>query len=78
MTCKASEIYDQLKTLRIQLEQLTEEGRIVMARDSLNRNYPEVSGATTAALAGLDQTINATAWMETLPTLDGDYPPLNE
>lgn len=78
MTCKASEIYEQLQTLRAQLDQLTGEGRVVMARDSMNRNYPEVAGATAAALAGLDQAINATVWMETLPTLSGDYPPLKD
>lgn len=78
MTCKASEIYNQLTTLRFQLEQLTEQGRVVMARDSMNRDHPEVAGATAAALAGLDQAINATVWMETLPTLSGDYPPLKD
>jgi hypothetical protein len=31
-----------------------------------------------AALAGLDDAIDATAWMETLATVDGEYPILRE
>lgn len=78
MTCKASEIYDQLKTLRFQLEQLTEQGRIVMTQDKYNEDHRETAGAAAAALAGLNQAINATTWMETLPDLSGDYPQLKD
>jgi hypothetical protein len=34
--------------------------------------------AATAALAGLDAAIDATAWMETLATTDGEYPLLRD
>lgn len=77
MTTRASDLYDQLKTLRFQLEQLTHEGRIVMTRDSMNKDYQDSEQAIKAALAGLDQAINATCWMETLATLDGTYPELD-
>lgn len=32
--------------------------------------------AARNALEGLDAAIDATAWMETLATTDGEYPPL--
>lgn len=78
MTTRASEIYDQLKTLRFQLEQLANEGRIVMARDSYNTEHKESAGAVSAALAGLDQAIDATCWMETVATVEGSYPELRD
>jgi hypothetical protein len=78
MTTSASEIYDQLKTLRFQLEQLGNEGRVVMARDGMNTDYPESAPAIVAALAGLDQAIDAACWMETLAMVDGDYPVLSD
>ena len=76
MTTRASEIYDQLRTLRFQLEQLADQGRIVMATDSLNQTYPASAPAIAAALAGLDQAIDATCWMETVATVEGTYPEL--
>lgn len=75
---QASEIYDQLKTLRFQLEHLAHEGRIVMARDSMNKDFPESAAAVSLALAGLDQAIDATCWMETLATVEGTYPELKD
>lgn len=78
MTTRASEIYDQLKTLRFQLEQLGHEGRVVMARDGMNTDYPESVPAVSAALAGMDAAIDATCWMETVATLDGTYPELRD
>ena len=78
MTTRASEIYDQLRTLRFQLEQLADQGRIVMAPDSLNQDYPASAPAITAAFAGLDQAIDATCWMETVATVEGTYPELKD
>ncbi|GAA4371592.1 hypothetical protein [Paeniglutamicibacter cryotolerans] len=78
MTTRASEIYDQLKTLRFQLEQLGNEGRVVMARDGMNADHPDSAAAVTKALAGLDQAIDATCWMETLATVNGTYPELKD
>lgn len=77
MTTRASEIYDQLKTLRFQLEQLGDEGRVVMSTDSLNQTYPASAPAIASAIEGLDQAISATCWMETVATVDGTYPELN-
>lgn len=78
MTTRASEIYDQLRTLRFQLEQLADHGRIVMATDSLNQTYRSSAPAIASALEGLDQAIDATCWMETVATLDGTYPELKD
>lgn len=72
---RAADIYDQLRTLRNQLEQLAGEGRIVMATDDLNK-WHSSNEAISAALGGLDEAIAATTWMETLATTDGEYPPL--
>lgn len=77
-TRTASDIYQQLQTLRSQLAQLDRTGRIVMARDSLNTDYKESATALSAALAGLNQAIEATTWMETLAVTDGGYPILEE
>ena len=72
----ADDIYQALGTLRFQLEQLSEQGRIVMSRDSSNKEHPDSRAAISAALAGLDQAREAIAWMETMATVDGDYPVL--
>lgn len=76
-TRHAADIYEQLKTLRYQLEQLARDGRIVMGTDDLVP-IKDSQEATAAALAGLDQAIDATCWMETLATVDGEYPPLRD
>ena len=78
MNTEASQIYTQLQTLYRQLEQLDQQGRIVMTRDSLNKDFPDSKHAATAALQSIEQAINATCWMETLPTTDGTYPPLGD
>ncbi|HJX79109.1 hypothetical protein [Glutamicibacter sp.] len=78
MTAEASQIYTQLQTLYRQLEQLDQQGRIVMARDSLNKDFPDSKHAATTALQGIEQAINAVCWMETLATTDGTYPPLGD
>lgn len=64
----ASEIYEDLKNLANELEDLAGAGRIVMSTDSWNKDYPETKSAVTHALASLQEAINATCWMETLPT----------
>lgn len=78
MTTRASEIYDQLRTLRYQLEQLGDQGRVVMARDDMNKDHPDSAAAVAKALAGLDQAIDAACWMETLATVEGTYPELRD
>jgi hypothetical protein len=77
-TRTADDIYQQLGTLRHQLEQLAEQGRIVMSRDSWNKEHRDSAPAIAAALAGLDQAREAMAWMETLATTEGDYPALRD
>lgn len=76
MNTEASQIYTQLRTLYRQLERLDQQGRIVMARDSLNKDFPDSKQAAITALQGIEQAINATCWMETMATTDGSYPPL--
>ncbi len=73
----ASDIYEQLKTLRYQLGQLADQGRIVMGTDDLVP-VKDSKQATAAALAGLDAAIDATCWMETLATTEGEYPALRD
>lgn len=78
MNSEASQIYTQLQTLYRQLERLDQQGRIVMARDSMNKEFLDSKQAATIALQGIEQAINATCWMETMATTDGIYPPLGE
>lgn len=73
----ASDIYEQLKTLRYQLGQLANQGRLVMGTDDLVP-VKDSKQATRTALQGLDAAIDATAWMETLATTDGEYPVLRD
>jgi hypothetical protein len=76
-TRNASDIYEQLKTLRYQLEQLADSGRIVMSRDELNSRH-DSQEALAEAFGALDSAIDATCWMETLATVDGEYPVLED
>lgn len=76
-TRNASDIYEQLKTLRYQLEQLADAGRIVMSRDDLNSRH-DSREAIAEAFGALDAAIDATCWMETLATVDGEYPVLRD
>lgn len=78
MNTEASHIYSQLQTLYRQLERLGQQGRIVMTRDSMNKEFPDSKQATDTALQGIEQAINATCWMETMATTDGTYPPLGD
>ncbi|MGP5288029.1 hypothetical protein [Glutamicibacter arilaitensis] len=78
MNTEASQIYSQLQTLYRQLERLDQQGRIVMARDSMNKDFPDSKQAATTALQGIEQAINATCWMETLATTEGTHPPLGD
>lgn len=68
MTRNASDIYDDLKALANELEDLAASGRITMSTDSWNKDYPETKQAVSQALAALQVAINATCWMETLPS----------
>lgn len=68
MTRNASEIYDDLKALANELEDLAASGRITMSTDSWNKEHRDTKQAVTQALAALQQAINATCWMETLPS----------
>ena len=70
MTRDASEIYDDLKALANELEDLAATGRITMSTDSWNKDYPETKQAVAQALAALLVAINATCWMETLPAAE--------
>lgn len=68
MTRNASEIYDDLKALANELEDLAASGRITMSTDSWNKDYPETKQAVSQALSALQVAINAICWMETLPS----------
>lgn len=70
MTRNASDIYDDLKALANELEDLAASGRITMSTDSWNKDYPETKQAVSQALAALQVAINATCWMETLPATE--------
>lgn len=70
MTRNASEIYDDLKALASELEDLAASGRITMSADSWNKDYPETKQAVSQALAALQVAIDATCWMETLPSAE--------
>ncbi|MGO4298332.1 hypothetical protein [Glutamicibacter sp. MCAF14] len=74
MARNASDIYDDLKALANELEDLAETGRITMSTDSWNKEYPETKQAVSQALAALQVAINATCWMETLPSPDPRRP----
>ncbi|WP_159613917.1 hypothetical protein [Glutamicibacter sp. JC586] len=68
MTRNASEIYEDLKALADELEALAKTGRITMSTDSWNKDYPDTKQAVSYALDALQTAINATCWMETLPS----------
>lgn len=70
MTRNASDIYDDLKALANELEDLAASGRITMSTDSWNKDYPETKQAVSQALAALQVAIDATCWMETLPATE--------
>lgn len=70
MIRNASEIYDDLKALANELEDLAATGRITMSTDTWNKDYPETKQAVSQALAALQVAINATCWMETLPATE--------
>ena len=53
MTRNASEIFDDLKALANELEDLAATGRITMSTDSWNKDYPDTKPAVTQALAAL-------------------------
>jgi len=68
MTRNASEIFDDLKALANELEDLAKTDRITMSTDSWNKDYPDTKQAVSYALDALQAAINATCWMETLPS----------
>jgi hypothetical protein len=61
-----------------QLIELREQGRVVMTRDRYNTDWTESGQALDAAIGSLEQALDAMLWMETLPHVDGGYPPLVE
>lgn len=64
----ASEIYEDLKNLTNELEDLADSGRVTISKDSWNKGYPETNAAVSHALAALQEANNAPCWMETLPS----------
>lgn len=70
----ADDIRENLKEAFSQLQVLHEQGRIVMADDSLNSDWTNTAVAVTAAFGGLELALEAIYWMQTLPNSDGDYP----
>ncbi|MFD1210992.1 hypothetical protein ACFQ36_02915 [Arthrobacter sp. GCM10027362] len=58
-------------TLRSQLEELVEAGRIVMSRDSRNTAYRGTVAAIGLAGVGLNAAHKTMSWMETLPAGGG-------
>ncbi|MGV2854355.1 hypothetical protein ACNPON_10330 [Glutamicibacter sp. AGC13] len=67
MPRNASEIYEDLKTLANELEDLAATGRITMSTDPWNKDYPDTKQAVSQTMNGLQTAIDATCWMETLP-----------
>lgn len=47
-----------------------------MSREGSNNEHPDSRAAISAALTGLDRAREAMAWMETMATVNGDYPVL--
>jgi hypothetical protein len=74
----ASDIYNRLRTLRRELQQLVDEGRLLASTDEPLRGARDSVHLTASAMAGFDQAIEATEWLETMATTDGAYPPLDE
>jgi len=74
----ASDIRDNVKASLRQLVQLQEQGRVVMTQDRYNTDWPDATAALDAAVQALDRAVDAMTWMETLPHLDGGYPPLTD
>jgi hypothetical protein len=74
----ASDIYDAVGSLKLQLAQLAGEGRITMSTDGWNDKWPDVNAAVKAALEGLEQAQQALAWMVTETDADGEYPVLKD
>ncbi|WP_248243319.1 hypothetical protein [Microbacterium kunmingense] len=74
----AADIRENVKESLQQLIRLQEQGRVVMTQDSYNTDWPDATTALDAAIGSLDHALNAMTWMETLPHLDGGYPPLSE
>lgn len=68
MTRNPSEIYEDLKALADELESLARTGRITMSTDWWNEDYPDTKQAASHTLDALQEAINATCWMETLPS----------
>ncbi|QJU56275.1 hypothetical protein SCB71_21265 (plasmid) [Herbiconiux sp. KACC 21604] len=75
---KAHEIREQIRASQRQLEQLAADGRIVMTADQYNTDWPDSTAAIRAAVDALDRAAEAMLWMETLPHVDGGYPPITD
>jgi hypothetical protein len=74
----ADDIRENLKEALSQLQLLQEQGRLVVAEDSLNPDWTNIAAAVAAAFDGLELAMDATYWMQTLPDDTGDYPPLSD
>ncbi|WP_157887843.1 hypothetical protein [Frondihabitans sp. PAMC 28766] len=73
----ADDIRHDIRDALARLQLLEGQGRVVMTKDRLNTDWPEPTAALTAAIDALDLPMSATTWMETLPHIDGGYPPLD-
>ncbi len=78
MATSAADLYEQLKTIHRQLEQLGEAGRIVRMEADKHNDHPDAAHALMTALESIETAINATAWMRTEPDSNGEYPELKE
>lgn len=63
----ADEIRHHVREALRQLVTLQEQGRIVMAQDRYNTDWPDSAPAISEAIKGLEHAVDAMYWMETLP-----------
>lgn len=66
-TLEAAELFFTLQQLKQRLEQLSDDGRIIMATTSDNTDYRSTGKAVRAASAALQTALDATRWMITQP-----------
>lgn len=78
MTKTAADLYEQLKIIYRQLEQLGEAGRVVRMEADRHNEYPDATHALMTALESIETAINATCWMRTEPDDSGEYPELRD
>lgn len=61
----AAEIYDTIRELLTEVEQLETSRRVTMSDDPSNTKWRDRDKAIAAARTGLEAAAEATAWMET-------------